>query len=44
LERRALPADCAGEAAMRAKEQSELPRLEVASPADRRRTASRWKP
>jgi len=29
LERRALPADCAGEAAMRAKEQSELPRLKV---------------
>jgi len=28
-------ADCAAEAAMLAKEQSELPRLEVASPADR---------
>ena len=28
-------ADCAGEAAVLAREQSELPRLEVASPADR---------
>jgi hypothetical protein len=28
-------ADCAAEAAMLAREQSELPRLEVASPADR---------
>jgi hypothetical protein len=31
----ALAADCAGEAAMLARKQSELPRLEVASPVDR---------
>jgi hypothetical protein len=31
----ASAADCAAEAAMLAREQSELPRLEVASPADR---------